>query len=198
MKAWSKLHFFWWGNIRHEMSYVKERLGLWFLKDPKTDIQAKEYAPWLDAYEAGELEHWKRTPRGYLTALLLVDQFPRNNFRDSARSYAYDDKALALSLYAINRGLDDELDPLENVFLYLPVEHSEDPAMQRLSVELFARLHEKAPAGIRDFTKITLDYAIRHQVVIDRFGRYPHRNEALGRASTPAELEFLKLPESRF
>ena len=133
-------------------------------------------------------ESWRATPRGMLAAVIALDQFPRNLYRGDPRAFAADPAALALATEAIERGLDRAMSVDERKFLYLPFEHSEDPAVQARSVELFAALQNED----------TLGYALRHKEIIDRFGRFPHRNEVLGRESTPEEIEFLKEPDSSF
>lgn len=133
-------------------------------------------------------ESWRATARGMLAAVIALDQFPRNMYRGDPRAFAADPAALALATEAVERGLDQEMSIDERKFLYLPFEHSEDPAVQARSVELFASLDDED----------TLGYAVRHKEIIDRFGRFPHRNEVLGRESTPEEIEFLKEPDSSF
>ena len=133
-------------------------------------------------------ESWRTTARGMLAAVIALDQFPRNMYRGDPRAFAADPAALALATEAVERGLDQKMSIDERKFLYLPFEHSEDPAVQARSVELFASLDDED----------TLGYAVRHKEIIDRFGRFPHRNEVLGRESTPEELEFLKEPDSSF
>ena len=133
-------------------------------------------------------ESWRTTARGMLAAVIALDQFPRNLYRGDPRAFAADPAALALATEAVERGLDRAMSIDERKFLYLPFEHSEDPAVQARSVELFAALEDED----------TLGYALRHKEIIDRFGRFPHRNEVLGRESTPEEIEFLKEPDSSF
>jgi uncharacterized protein (DUF924 family) len=120
--------------------------------------------------------------------VIVLDQFPRNMFRGTPRAFATDAAALALATIAVDRGIDAALPPVERRFLYLPFEHSEDPNVQARSVALFATL------GLAE----ALDYAIRHKVIIDRFGRYPHRNAILGRVSSAEEIAFLATPGSSF
>ena len=133
-------------------------------------------------------ESWRTTPRGMLAAVIALDQFPRNMYRGDGQAFAADPAALALATEAIERGLDRAMSVDERKFLYLPFEHSEDPSVQARSVELFATLENEE----------TLGYALRHKEIIDRFGRFPHRNEVLRRVSTPEEIEFLTEPDSSF
>ena len=133
-------------------------------------------------------ESWRASRRGLLAAVIALDQFPRNMYRGDPRAFAADAVALGLAREALARGFDRELSNGERKFLYLPFEHSEDPAEQVRSVQLFTTLE-----GEDD-----LSYALRHKEIIDRFGRFPHRNKVLGRHSTPEEVEFLKEPGSSF
>ena len=122
----------------------------------------------------------------------MLDQFPRNLYRGSPRSFAYDSAALDVCRAALARGLDSQLHPLEAVFLYLPLEHAEDLAMQEQCVSLFCRLVARAPAQLSEQFESFAGYAERHHAVIEQFGRFPHRNAALGRQSTPAEISYLR------
>lgn len=159
----------------------------WFRRDEDFDREVRER--FQEDYEratAGELDDWMASPRGTLALVLLLDQFPRNLFRDDPRAYATDGKARQVANHAVSTGLDRGLQPIERMFVYLPFEHSEDLEDQRRSVELFLTLD-----GDLENPEI-LDYALRHQRVIERFGRFPHRNEILGRATTPEEAAFLE------
>ncbi len=169
----------------------------WFRKDPAFDesIRARfgllvERALTLPA---GAPPAWGAAPDDVLAEILVLDQFPRNLYRGQPRAFAGDARALALALALIARGDDRRLRPLERLFAYLPLEHAEDLALQDRSVDLFSAL----AAGHEGFGEV-LDYAERHRDVIRRFGRFPHRNAALGRASTPAEVEYLAQPGSGF
>ena len=161
----------------------------WFVRDPAFDAEVVRRLGGLYARAlAGELDGWRGEARGALALVILLDQFPRNAFRGDARAFASDDRAREITREALARGLDQGLDEVERVFLYLPLEHSESLADQERCCALMAAL--EAP--------IWLDYARRHRDVIARFGRFPHRNAALGRASTAEEEAFLKEPGSSF
>ena len=164
---------------------------LWFLKDPDFDAACARFAPAREAALAGACDSWAETPRGVLALLILLDQFSRNLFRDRAEAFAADPRARALAGAALERGFDRGLTPIERVFLYLPVMHSEDLADQDLSVSLCEALPPIEGAPV-------VESAYRHRDVIRRFGRYPHRNAALGRASTPDELAYLAEPGAGF
>jgi uncharacterized protein (DUF924 family) len=166
-----------------------EERAEWFRKDDAFDAQIRQrFGALVDLALAGGLREWDATPEGALARVLLLDQFTRNAFRGTARAFAGDALALEAARAMVVRGDDATLPPLRRVFVYLPFEHSEDMAMQRESLRLFGTL------GREGF----LDYARRHAVVVERFGRFPHRNAILGRESTPEEIEFLKQPGSGF
>lgn len=160
----------------------------WFAKDATIDdeIRARFLALHERILAGGAGGH--ATPRAALAAVVVLDQFSRNMFRGSPRAFAADSLARQLAREAIARGLDSSLTNSERAFFYMPFEHSEDREDQALSCELFGRL------GNDYWT----EYAQAHKVIIDRFGRFPHRNAVLGRESTPEELEFLKDPKSSF
>ena len=141
---------------------------------------------------AGELETWKEEARICLALILVLDQFPRNMFRGDARMYAADGLARAAARHAVERAYDRELPTFQRTFVYLPFEHSENLEDQRRSVELFRKVAEET--GSEDL----LVYAVRHLRIVERFGRFPHRNEILGRQTTPEEAEFLREPDSSF
>ena len=135
-----------------------------------------------------ELYPWREDPHGRLAEIIILDQFSRNMFRDSPRAFSQDSLALALSQAAIAVGGDDALTPVERSFLYMPFMHSESLKIHEWAEELFRK------NGIQN----NLDYELKHKEIIERFGRYPHRNQILGRESTAEELEFLKHPGSGF
>ena len=135
-----------------------------------------------------ELYSWRSSVGGRLAEIIVLDQFPRNIYRDRPASFATDALALALAQEAVAAHADRTLDPARRAFLYMPYMHSESPLMHTLAVKLFA-----APGMESNF-----DFELRHQAIIERFGRYPHRNEILGRESTPAEKAFLQTPGSGF
>lgn len=161
----------------------------WFLKDAQFDRQlAERFGAVVEHALADGLIPWEDWPESRLALVLLLDQFTRNLYRDTPKAFAGDKRALALTLDAMDRGWDLLLPPPERQFLYMPLMHAEDAAIQETSVAAFTAL------GDED----SLNYAILHQRIIDRFGRYPHRNEALGRPSTPEEEAFLLEPNSSF
>lgn len=166
----------------------------WFRKDDAFDAQIRDrFGALIDAAIEGGLCAWDATPHGALARLIVLDQFTRNVYRGTPRAFAGDARALALAVALTQAGQDRQLAPMLRAFAYLPFEHAEDLAMQARAVELFQLLSQAQPG----FDGM-LDYAQRHQEVIARFGRFPHRNAILGRPSTPEEVEFLRQPGSSF
>ena len=165
----------------------------WFRKDPAFDeaIRARFGALHAEA-AAGGLAAWEAGADSALALVIVLDQFSRNLFRNDARAFAQDARALALAKSIVDRGMDRTRLPCERQFLYLPFEHSENLEDQDRGVELIGML--EAFEATRGLT----EWAEKHRVIIRRFGRFPHRNAALGRASTPEEVEFLKQPGSSF
>jgi uncharacterized protein (DUF924 family) len=182
---------FWFGREGEE-GYGEFREA-WFIKDPEFDREIRDrFESIYEEAAAGRLEHWKDEAQSCLALIILLDQFPRNMFRGDPKTYATDDKAREAARHAVEHAYDRELPPYGRLFVYLPFEHSEDLEDQRFSVELFRGLD--AEMGSEEL----LDYAVRHLEIIERFGRFPHRNEILGRATTPEEAEFLRGPDSSF
>jgi uncharacterized protein (DUF924 family) len=173
----------------------RERLtrDVWFRKDDAFDAQVRDgFAVALAAGLAGAFGHWCVERLGCLARVVLLDQFTRNAFRGTPRAFAGDPGALATAEHALERAFDRSLAPHERWFLYMPFEHSESLAHQDRAVALFEAL--AAQTGLDE----PLPWTIRHRDVIRRFGRFPHRNEILGRPSTPEEIAFLAQPGSRF
>ena len=162
----------------------------WFVKEPAFDAAIRaRFEPTHRAAEAGGLDSWQDSADGALALIVVLDQFPRNMHRGTARMFATDAQARAVARLATQRGFDLTTAPDRRVFFYLPFEHSEILADQELAVAL---MRER----IGDARQ--LDFALKHKAIIQRFGRFPHRNEALGRQTTPEEADFLKGPDSSF
>lgn len=161
----------------------------WWRKSDELDRRiADMFAPLLAAAKAGELEGWRSEPRGRLAEVIVLDQFSRNIFRDRREAFEADGMALVLAQEAIRLGADRGMNANERAFLYVPFMHSESLRIHERAVVLFS-----AP-GLEH----NLDFEHRHRAIIARFGRYPHRNAILGRASTPEEIAFLNTPGSSF
>jgi uncharacterized protein (DUF924 family) len=181
---------FWFGR-EGEPAYGEFREA-WFKKDPEFDQQIRSrFEPLYEEAAAGELDGWKEEAGSCLALVILLDQFPRNMYRGDPRAYATDGKAQEIAEYAVERALERELPPFQRGFLYMPFMHSENLEHQRRSVELFRGLEGVAEGN-------SAGYAVGHMKIIERFGRFPHRNEILGRQTTPEEAEFLTQPGSSF
>jgi len=165
----------------------------WWQKDAAFDaLIGAHFGTTTAAALEGAFTDWGETAEGALALLILLDQFPRNLFRGHARAFAGDARARAVAHAAVARGFDAAVPPVLRQFFYMPFQHSEDLADQDFGLPLFAALERELP-GLK-----ILDYAERHRAIIARFGRYPHRNAALGRDSTAEETEFLRQPGSSF
>jgi uncharacterized protein (DUF924 family) len=163
--------------------------SFWFKKDKNFDEQVRSHLAEVYAKViAGETAHWRLSSEGQLAEIIVLDQFARNMFRDSPKAFAGDILALELAQDAVERGDDMALPIEQRAFLYMPFMHSEDKEVHAEAVKLFSQ------PGLEE----NLKFEILHKNIIDRFGRYPHRNEILGRESTPEEIEFLKTSGSSF
>lgn len=192
MNAQDVLDF--WFLPETDAGYGKARQQ-WFRKDDAFDDAIRQrFGHLIDIALAGGLREWDALgPQGTLARLLVLDQFTRNAHREQPKSFAGDALALAAAESLVDGGLDQQLTPLQRWFAYMPFEHAEDARMQERAIVLFTAL-AKTDATFND----ALDYALRHRGVIARFGRFPHRNIILGRASTPDEMAFLQQPGSSF
>ncbi len=166
--------------------------AVWFEPDPAFDVACGDFLADHARAAAGLNDPWADTAEGALALILLLDQIPRNCFRGTKRAYASDAKAREVTRLALARGFDKSLPPVRRNFVYLPLEHSETLADQEEMVRLAATLGDH-PEGAE-----IVEYAVRHRDIVARFGRFPHRNAALGRATTPEEAAFLKEPNSSF
>ena len=186
---------FWFGKLPLSPQALGERMGFWFGEDELTarrDEQIRSrFGELFERAAAGVLESWADGPRRRLSLIILLDQFPRNLFRGGARAFAFDEKALALTLSGMQSGADAALDAVERIFFYTPLQHAESLEVQEESVAAYRRLLAEAPEELRGSFAGVLDYAENHRSIIERFGRFPHRNGVLGRASTPAEEAWL-------
>lgn len=157
------------------------------------DFDAEIIARFHDDYEKakdGIYDDWKKDADGCLALILLLDQFPRNMFRGKPEAFSTDGKALVIAKFALSKGFDQLLTPVKRRFMYLPYEHSENLIDQRKCVELFEKMKKDDPLGY--------EYAVKHLKVIEKFGRFPHRNKILGRDNTSEEEEYLSQPDAGF
>jgi uncharacterized protein (DUF924 family) len=189
---------FWFGRAPLSAETLRQRQSLWFSPSPEARrvwdeaIRAR-FGALVEQATSGALDAWADSPRRRLALILLLDQFPRHVYRGTARAFAADAKALSLSLTGIQSGADAALECLERMFFYMPLQHAEAPEVQEESVAAFRRLREEAPEALRPTLTEALEAALEHRTVIERFGRFPGRNRALGRATTTEEQAFLKM-----
>ena len=183
---------FWFEDATLSPEALRRRNAIWFRADPAFDDEcAARFTALLDDAARGRLDDWTATPRGRLALVILLDQMPRNIHRGSPAAFMHDTEAAAHCLAGIESGQDRALHPVERLFLYMPLQHAEDVDLQRRSVERFESLAAEADDAWRaDFTE-NARYAREHHDIIERFGRFPHRNRVLGRASTDEELRYL-------
>ncbi len=191
---------FWFGKCAADGALDRAKRKMWFSSEHQYDaVIRKQFGKLHRRAARGELDaEWAATPRGRIALIVVLDQFSRHIHRGTPTAFAQDPAAQRLAAAGVEQGVDRALIPAQRAFFYLPFEHSEDLKLQRLSTRSFERLAgEVAPAWRKEYAGFA-DYAGHHRDIIERFGRFPHRNRILGRASTPEEVEFLKEPGSSF
>ena len=179
---------------RHSLSapQVDRRMDVWFGEDPSFDEQIKaEFAGDVARATEGKLDHWAKQSRGRLALIILLDQFRRNIFRNTADAFAMDRKALQLCVQGAMEKKDKGLDAIERVFFYMPLQHAESAKVQAKSCELFNKLAEAVSPTYRETFMTIAQFAELHRDIVDQFGRFPHRNQLLGRKNTAEEEEYL-------
>jgi uncharacterized protein (DUF924 family) len=190
---------YWFGAKPDQAALAKDRADLWWSKNNEVDRDIRQrFESSVQLAGEGKLNSWLIEPRGRLALIILTDQLPRNIYRDSPQAFAFDTRALEWSLDGIEASVDRLLRPIERVFFYLPLEHSERLEDQERSVSMFRELLPSVDTDQQEIFESYLNFAILHRDVVARFGRFPHRNCILGRTSTPEELYFLSQPGSSF
>lgn len=183
---------YWFADAAASPAAARQRLDLWFGHHPAFDAAlAERFAGWPARALAGEFDHWRDSPRGTLALLIALDQLPRNLHRGSPLAYACDGAACALALAAVDADLPAQMQPIEVPFFYLPFEHAEDLEHQHRCIAGYAREHARSPSDYTWIFDACLKAAHEHCELIERFGRFPHRNPILGRASSAEEREYL-------
>jgi uncharacterized protein (DUF924 family) len=189
---------FWFGKLPMTAQALEQRVKFWFpgnepeeLQDKRDQVIRSRFGRLLEQAARGELASWADSPRRSLSLILLFDQFPRNIYRRTAKAFAYDDQALAVTLAGMRSAADGALDIVERLFFYMPLQHCEAREVQEESVAAYRRLVGEAPQEFRSVFEASLESALEHRSIIEQFGRFPHRNEALGRPSTPQEETWL-------
>jgi len=190
---------FWFGQDVDDARTAKSQAKLWWSKNEVQDAAIRDQFADQNAQAIrGELDSWQHTAEGRLALVILCDQFPRNMYRATPKSFACDAQARAYTEAGLAAQADRHLRPIQRVFFYLPLEHSEALTDQDRAVALYDALRNEVPEAQREIFEGYYRFAIRHREVIQRFGRFPHRNVILGRSSTPAEVQFLSEPGSSF
>jgi uncharacterized protein (DUF924 family) len=190
---------FWFGKLPLSVQGLNQRLALWFpgdesasvVRDHDEAIRAR-FGDLAEQAALGELASWADSPRRCLSLIILLDQFPRNIYRGTARAFAGDEQALAVTLSGMQSAADGALDIVERIFFYMPLQHSEVREVQDESVAAYRRLLMEAPQELRGAFEDTLKWAEKHRSIVERFGRFPHRNRVLARVSTAAEEAWLR------
>jgi uncharacterized protein (DUF924 family) len=195
---------FWFGSVPLSADGMNRRVLFWYgdessaLRQRRDEHIRVRFGALLERAAKGELAAWADGPRRRLSLIILLDQFPRSIFRASARAFAYDGQALALALSGMQSAADAALNVVERIFFYMPLQHAETREVQEESVAAYRRLLAEAPAELNDSFAGALRSAENHRTLIERFGRFPHRNRALGRESTPEELDWLRAGGATF
>jgi uncharacterized protein (DUF924 family) len=189
---------FWFGKLPMTAQLLNQRAKFWFSHDMPEDLRDKRdqmirtrFAGLVERAAKGELAGWADSPRRCLSLIVLLDQFPRDIYRGTAQAFASDELALAATLSGIQSAADAALDVVERLFFYMPLQHCEALEIQDESVAAYRRLAQEAPQELRDVFERTVESAREHRAIIERFGRFPHRNRALGRPDTPHEEAWL-------
>jgi uncharacterized protein (DUF924 family) len=190
---------YWFSANPDRAALAEDRAALWWSKNSQVDEEIRaRFESTVKLAEESKLNPWLAEPRGRLALIILTDQFSRNIYRDSPRAFGFDAQALEWTLDGIELGVDQLLRPIERLFFYLPLEHSERLEHQEQSVCMINQLVPTVSAEEGEIFENYLNFAILHRDIVARFGRFPHRNGILGRPSTPEELEFLSQPGSSF
>jgi len=195
---------FWFQGMKDSESFSDRQSTMkrWFMKDDAFDKGIKdEFEEDIIRAKEGTYKDWEKEARGRLALFILFDQFTRNVYRNDAKMYETDPLAIDLSVRTIKEGMDQDLQFIERVFVYMPLMHSEELARQEQCVEVLTKLVEDSKKACPQNTETysyNLEYAIKHLEVIRQFNRFPHRNKILGRESTAEEIEFLQKPGSSF
>ena len=190
---------FWFKEHELTAPQIDGRLETWFGEDPLFDQEIeREFSDEVEAASTGAIDYWSHQPQGRLALILLLDQFRRNIFRGTAEAFAKDKAALKLCIEGAMQKKDKGLTPIQRVFFYMPLQHAESRKVQAKSVEIFRKLAEAVSPTYRETFETIAQFAELHRDIVERFGRFPHRNQLLGRENTPEEEEFLAGETSSF
>lgn len=183
---------FWFSGETHDSPQLDVRMDRWFDSDEKLDGQVRvQFAELIQMASDGELSDWKVSAEGRLALIIVIDQFRRNIYRGTACAFAKDTMALELCLEGIEAGCPKDLTPIQNLFLFMPMQHAESLEIQKKSLEIYLSLAEGVTDTMRETFMTTAQFAELHHDIVAEFGRFPHRNRMLGRLDTPAEARYL-------
>ncbi len=183
---------FWFTGRELDSPRIDARMDRWFGDNPEMDAEIRgQFGGLVEQASSGELDSWAESARGRLALIILIDQFRRNIFRGTAEAFASDAKALKLCVDGIVAGAHKELGPVEQIFYFMPLQHAESRKVQAKSVSIYQALANRVSDTLRETFLTTAQFAELHRDIIDEFGRFPHRNKVLGRASTPEEDAYL-------
>ena len=183
---------FWFKDQALSAPQIDRRMDIWFGSDAAFDHEIEtEFAADIEQASAGQLGHWAEEPHGRLALILLIDQFRRNIYRNTAQAFEMDQVALKLCVEGAMEKKDRGLSPIQRAFFYMPLQHSESPKVQAKACELFNKLAEAVSPTYRETFSTIAQFAELHRDIVDQFGRFPHRNQLLGRANTAEEDEYL-------
>ncbi len=206
MKQWQaprdqaqQIHDYWFGPADDWQQVFKDNGQRWFGGGEAMDSEIRShFATTLESAQGGELDEWQDSIIGVMALVLLTDQFPRHIHRGTAQAFAYDSISLNACLRGMDRGIDSAMSPVQQVFFYLPLQHAEDLEIQTRSIEIMKLRTGQCGEEFKAFMGNSLDYARQHHAIIQRFGRFPHRNQVLDRANTEEEQIFLDAGAERF
>jgi uncharacterized protein (DUF924 family) len=194
-----QIHDYWFGSADDWQQVLKDNGQRWFGSGEAMDSEIRSgFATTLDSAQRGEMDEWQDSIIGIMALVLLLDQFPRHIHRGNAQAFAYDSLSLKACLRGIERGIDSAMSPVQHVFFYLPLQHAEDLQVQTRSIEMMELRTGQCSEDFKAFMANSLDYARQHHAIIQRFGRFPHRNQILDRANTEEEQKFLDAGADRF
>lgn len=194
-----KVLHFWFGHIESTVLPTQDRTRIWFGATSEGDQQIiEQFKTVSNEAICGNYDSWESEPRGSLALIIIFDQFSRSIFRKTAMAFTQDQKALDVCIRGIERQYDHELSLIERAFFYMPLMHSENREMQATSVRAFKMLVDLSFPEARSIYDNFFEYALRHFEIIEKFGRFPHRNVIIGRDSTPEEEEFLQKSKESF
>ena len=194
-----QIHDYWFGPADDWQQVLKNNSPRWFAGGEAMDSEIRtEFASTLETARRGEFDAWQDSIIGAMALVLLMDQFPRHIHRGNPKAFGYDEFSLDICLRGIERGIDSAMSPVQQVFFYLPLQHAEDLDIQNRSIEMMELRAGQCDEAFKAFMENSLDYARQHHDIIQRFGRFPHRNQILDRANTEEEQIFLDAGADRF